>query len=394
MTIDQNTHRIRDAGKIIKLSLIVGVIGLLISFSGLLKNHEQFYHSYLVAFNFWVSIGLGGLFFVMLHHLTGAVWSVVIRRMAEAAAMTLPMMGILFIPILLNHHDLYHWSHADVVSHDRVLQLKAVYLNSTFFIVRSVFYFAVWIFLSMRLTQMSLKQDVESDNSIALKMRQFSAPGMIIFAFTITFASFDWLMSLDAHWYSTIFGVYYFSGSVMAALAFLALTMIYLKRTGVMSELISVEHYHDIGKLLFTFMVLWTYMAFSQYFLIWYANIPEETTWYHHRGVGSWKTVSLWIVFGHFVIPFIALITRAAKRNEIWLGIMAIWLLLFHWLDMYWNVMPNLYAEGARFSWLDLTTMIGFAGIFKWAFWRRYASQAIVPIKDPQLDKSINIVSG
>ncbi len=393
MKFDQNTYRIKDIGKVTKISLIVGLIGLAVSFSGLMQNHEQFYHSYLVAFAFWTSIGLGGLFFTMVHHLTGAVWSVVIRRMAEAVAMTLPIMGILFIPILLNHHDLYHWSHSDAVSHDAILQSKAGYLNSTFFVIRSIAYFAIWSFLSIRLAQMSRQQDSESDNSIALKMLRFSAGGMILFALTITFAAFDWLMSLDAHWYSTIFGLYYYAGSVLAVLSFFAITTIYLKRKGVLKGIVSEEHYHDIGKLMFTFMVFWTYMAFSQYFLIWYANIPEETTWYHHRGVGSWKSISLLIVFGHFSIPFFALITRAAKRSENWLIFMALWLLCFHWLDMYWNVMPNLYPEGAKFSWMDLTLLIGFAGIFKWAFWRRYSSQPVVPVQDPQLDNSINFVN-
>jgi hypothetical protein len=373
--------------------MIVGILGLAVSFAGLLKNHEQFYHSYLVAFTFWTSIGLGGLFFTMLHHLTGSIWSVVIRRISEAAALTLPVMGILFIPILLNQHDLYHWSHHDAVAHDAILQMKAPYLNSMFFIIRSVVYFAIWTFLAIRLAQMSKKQDEESDNMIGLKMARFSAPGMIIFALTITFASFDWLMSLNPHWYSTIFGLYYYAGCVMGIFSFFTLTAIYLKRKGVLEGIVSVEHYHDFGKLMFTFMVFWTYMAFSQYLLIWYANLPEETVWYHQRGVGSWKTFSLVIVFGHFAIPFFALMTRAAKRSETWLIVMALWLLLFHWLDMYWNVMPTLHPEGVSFSWMDVTTMIGFAGVFKWAFWRRYSSQPVVPIHDPKLQSSINFVN-
>ena len=202
-------------------------------------------------------------------------------------------------------------------------------------------------------------------------MKRISAPGMILFAITLTFASWDWLMSLDAHWYSTIFGAYYFSGCALSALVLVTLTAIYLRSKQVLVHQITVEHYHDLAKLTFAFTVFWAYMAFSQYFLIWYANIPEETIWFKHRWDGSWKTISLLLVIGHFAVPFLVLISRAAKRSTKVLLSAGVWLLFMHWIDLYWLVMPNLHQHGFVPSWMDLTTMLGIGGIFLGLTWKR-----------------------
>jgi hypothetical protein len=200
-------------------------------------------------------------------------------------------------------------------------------------------------------------------------------------------------MSQDPHWYSTIFGVYIFAGGLVSIMAFLTVISLNLRRRAILAESITEEHYHDLGKLMFAFMVFWAYVAFSQYFLIWYANIPEETVWFHHRYQGSWKYVTLLIAFGYFVIPFILLISRGTKRNLKFMRVMAIWLLFMHWVDLYWIVMPNFSKQSAMISWMDISAMVGIGGIFMWLFWRKFFAGALVPVNDPRLNSSAKFVN-
>ncbi len=200
-------------------------------------------------------------------------------------------------------------------------------------------------------------------------------------------------MSLDAHWFSTIFGVYIFSGAFLAVMSFLIIVGIYQRKHGVLADVITVEHYHDMAKLMFGFIIFWAYMAFSQYFLIWYANIPEENYWYLYRWENSWRYWSLIIIFGHFVIPFLGLITRAAKRSTKFLAFMCTWILVMHWFDLYWLVMPTHHQDGIHFSWMDITTLLGVGGIFVWYFWRRYSAHPLVPVKDPGLQASLEFTN-
>ncbi len=374
-----------------KPALVVGFIGLLILASGFFVDQKQFFFSYLTAFVFWMTFVWGAMFFSFLHHLTGADWSIVLRRILETVMMTIPLMAVLFVPVLLGMFDLYHWSHADVVAADPILLKKSIYLNPVFFTIRTVLYFTIWFFLARGLYKTSLAQDDGAQPKQIEKMKKISAPGMILFAITITFASFDWLMSLDAHWYSTIFGVYIFGGSLLAILTFMVIFGSYLRNKGVLTDTITVEHYHDLGKFLFGFVIFWGYIGFSQYFLIWYANIPEETIWYLERWEGSWKIVTMTIVFGHFVIPFLLLMPRAMKRNLKVLKIIAIFILIMHWIDLYWLVMPSLHHDGASISWMDLAGFLGIGGLFLGFFMRRYAANALVPVNDPRLEKSINM---
>lgn len=393
MKIDTLKYSLTDSGYFGKYALIAGIFGIAFSTLAYINNAEQFFHSYLIAYEFWLTVALGALFFVMLHHLVGARWSIVLRRLAETISQGIPLMAILFIPILAGLPHLYEWNHKDIVAGDQFLSGKTGYLNATFFIIRAIIYFGIWSYLARRLHKISLEQDNGFKIEQLRKFRLTSAPGMIIYALTVTFAAFDWMMSLDAHWYSTIFGVYIFSGSVVGIISILIIITLYLRRRGILADSITVEHYHDLGKLLFAFVVFWAYIAFSQYFLIWYANIPEETIWYRNRWVGSWKTLSLMIVFGHFVIPFFILITRAAKRNPIFLGIMAFWMLTMHWVDLYWVIMPAMHHSGVSVSWIDLVVMLAVGGLFLWNFWRIYASKPLLPIGDPHLQKSIEFVN-
>lgn len=389
MKLDHQTFRVTDAGRVGSVALGAGVIGLLVSAVGYFTDPAQFSHSYLVAFIFWLSFGLGGLFFTMLHHLVDAEWSTVLRRIGEGAMATLPAMGLFLIPVLFGMHELYHWSHADVVAHDEILQGKSAFLNPTFFVIRSIGYFVIWGILSTLLFRTSIQQDLGGSTAITQRLRKISAPGMILFAITISFAAFDWMMSIDAHWYSTIYGLYWFAGSFLSILCFMVLFGIYQRQRSILHDKITVEHYHDLGKWLLGFIVFWAYMGFSQYMLIWYANIPEETVWYTHRWHGSWSTMSLTLVFGHFALPFLAMLTRAAKRNLLVLGVTSAWLLIMRWVDIYWLVFPGLHPEGPQISWMDFSTLIGIGGICVWMFWQKYTSHPVLPVGDQSLQNSI-----
>jgi len=367
----------------------IGLAALLLCAVGYAANPVQFHHSWLAAFFFVISIALGALIFTMILHLTGATWSVPVRRLFENLAAPMPLFFILFLPVLSGVHELYHWSHGEAVAKDPLLQLKAPYLNQVFFAVRTVIYFAVWTFLACRLRHLSLQQDEGDDHSE--RLRRTSAAGVILFALTLTFAAFDWFMSLDAHWYSTIFGLYIFSGCVVAGLAAVILLARHLQSRGHLVETIGIQQYHDLGKLLFAFTVFWAYMAVSQYFLIWYGNIPEETIWYHHRWHGSWKVVSLLLVFGHFLVPFVLLLTRWAKRNLAVLAGFSIWLLFMHWVDLQWLVMPSLHKEGFVFSWIDGAALAGCAGLYlKYLGWLLRRS-ALAPVGDPRLAEAVEM---
>ena len=393
MQYDKKSYRLTDAGNYGNIALIVGIVGLIGSAVGYISDPKQFFHSYLTAYFFWLSLGLGGLFFVMLHHLVGAKWSIVLRRLSENIMMTIPIMAILFIPLLFGIKELFHWSHPELVATDHLLQGKEPYLNTTFFIIRAVAYFVIWCALAFLLNRYSLAQDKAHDDRLFRKLRVVSAPGMILFARSITFAGFDWLMSLDAHWYSTIFGVYVFSGGLLGMLAFLTFSILSLRSKDVLTDVITPEHHHDLGKLLFAFTVFWAYMAFSQYFLIWYGNIPEETVWFLERWETSWKIISLIIVFGHFGVPFFVLFPAGAKRHKGVLVGISLWLLLMHWVDLHWLVMPSLYPHGMHVSWMDPVTVIGLGGIFVWLFRRRTAAKPLVPVNDPGLGDSIRFIN-
>lgn len=393
MRFDAKTFRITEPGSFGSRALMVGIVGLVLSAIGWVVDADRFFHAYLTAVVSWLAIALGALFFVMLHHLVSARWSVVLRRLSENVMMTIPYLALLFIPVLFGFGNLYHWSHPEAVAADELLKAKSGYLNIPFFIIRAAVYFAVWSLLARFLYRASVRQDAGYNQQDVDKIKRVSAGGMIVYALTVTAAAFDWLMSLDPHWYSTIFGVNYFAAGLLTFVSFLALLGLVLLRSGVLKETITVEHYHDLGKLMFAFTIFWTYTNFSQYFLIWYGNMPEETIWYTHRWVGSWVTISMIVLFGHFVIPFVVLMTRAAKRSFAVVGIMAVWMILMHYIEMYWLVYPTYSEHGASFSWLEPVTLLGVGGIVVWRIWVNLSAQATVPINDPKLEGSINHVN-
>jgi hypothetical protein len=366
----------------------LAALGIVASVVGMLVDRHQFGFSYLVAFLFGLTMALGCLFFVMIQHLARAGWSVAIRRMAEVAAGTLPLFVVLFLPVLRTLGDLYPWSTA-AMDGDHLVQHKEGFLNIPFFVVRAAVYFGVWILIARYFLNTSIAQDTSRDPMLTVRMQRRAAPAMILFAFTLTFMSFDWLMSMQPHWYSTIFGVYIFAGAAIAGFAFLTVTGMGLRTTGQLRNTIRVDHYQDLGRLLFAFSVFWTYIAFSQFFLIWYGNMPEETIFYVDRIQGSWRFGGLMLAVGHFAVPFVLLMSRWTKRRPGFVTGMAGWMLFIHYWDIYWLVMPNLNPEGIRVHWMDASALAAVVGLFVTVFLRNLERHALVPAGDPRLSESL-----
>ncbi len=354
---------------------------------------RHFFHAYLTSYAFFLSISLGALCFVAVQHVTRAGWSVAVRRLAEVLAGNMPMLAVLFLPILLpmlfGNHSLYPWTDPKVVAQSELIQHKEPYLNLPFFTARCVIYFTAWMGLAAFFLRRSLRQDESGEIGPTRAMERASGPALLLFGVTLTFAAFDLLMSLSPEWSSTIFGIYYFSGAILAAVAAVIVSAVALQAAGRVTESITVEHYHDLGKHLFGFTFFWGYVAFSQYMLIWYANIPEETVWYLARQTGPWAAVSLALLFGHLLIPFVALLPRWAKRNKPVLFFWSVWLLAFHWLDMYYLVMPNVSAERLPLGVIDLLVLVGLGALYLAGLAGVAGRHSLVPVNDPRLGESL-----
>jgi hypothetical protein len=341
---------------------------------------------WLVAFVYFVTIALGCLYFVLIHTAMEGAWGVAVRRLAETAAATLPLLSLLFLPIALGLPELYSWAgHPD----DALYRWKRPYLNEPFFVARSVAYLAVFSAAAVWCLRLSRLSDERPRPELSARLRRYSGALLVPVGLAHTFAAFDWLMSLDAHWYSTIFGVYSFSGSLLAGFAFLALLAVLLPRAGLARGIVSAEHRHDLGKLLFAFTAFWAYIGFSQYFLIWYGNIPEETAWYRVRLEGGWSAVSLLLALGHFALPFAFLLPRGTKRHPLTLAAAAAWLLLMHLVDVYWLVLPSVEGVSGRPGLADAGALLATGGAFLAGFGLLLRRQPLVPLGDPRLAESL-----
>lgn len=437
---DERIELGQAAWPVYNIAKIAGIVGILAALTlGYFEDHtfRRFFFAYLVSYTFFLSIALGGIAFVLMQHLTRAGWSVSTRRAAEAMGATMPILAALAAPIVvslfLNNGALYRWAQpvpAHLEEHheeaattaageksgasssgsevktehpsahgvpplDEVILKKRIWLNPVFFTIRLIFYFAFWCWLAMYYWRQSVLQDRNDDFRITERLQTLSGPLTLVFFFTLTFAAFDLIMSLDPHWYSTIFGIYFFAGCMLGMFASLVLVFTLLQRLGYMTQSVNVEHYHDFGKWLFAFTFFWGYIAFSQYMLIWYSNIPEEVSWFVHRGastrpqdVNGWTWVSLALLFGQLLIPFAGLLSRHVKRKKGSLVFWACWILVFHWIDVWWMISPEL---NGRFyiPVLEIVCFIGIAGLW-FATYLRFLNKApLRPLHDPRLSEAL-----
>ena len=405
----------RDLSKPATIGLAIGIVGLVVT--ALLgrsygDDWRHFGHSMLLGITYFLSISLGALFFTLIHHLTSAGWSVVVRRVAEAMFGAFPWMALLVIgfigvPVLFEGSYIYDWADHGFVEAHPLVQVKAGYFAAPFFMARLVLYFAIWIGVGRFFSKNSLAQDEDQDPARTIKMQRRAGVCVILFALATTFAAFDLLMSLNPEWFSTMYGVYFFAGCNTSFLSLLALSSMWLEKRGQLKGAVTKEHYHDIGKLMFAFTVFWSYVAFSQFMLYWYADIPEETHWFHYRMWevvdgeyvwGGWTGWSMLLLVGHFAIPTLGLLSRHAKRRRGVLAAWAVYLLVFHFVDLYWNIMPELVnglpggdpsAVGAAFGLIDITAWLAVGGIFAFGFLKTLDGKPVLAIGDPRLPESL-----
>jgi len=376
--------------KVFAVSALIGVVGLAATVGlGVAEGDglRHFSYSYLTNFAFFLAVSLGALFFVPIQYVTKASWSIVVRRMAEVMAAALPFMAVLAIPVILLAARVYGWAMPEAAD-DALLDHKRAFLSPTWFTVRWVIYFVIWTWLGHTFWRKSVAQDTSGDLKITHRLENFSGFSLVVYALTVALAGMDLLMSMDHIWFSTMFGVYYFAGGLVSFYAVLTLVTMGLQNTGRMTKIISPEHFHDYGKLMFAFTFFWAYIAFSQYMLYWYANIPEETAWYLLRSSNGWGVVGMTTLFAGFVLPFAGLISRHAKRNRKMLAFWAFWIIAAQWVNLYWVVMPQ-FSDHFVFSPMDVTGFLGIGGLWLAVVTRLAMGASLVPLKDPRLDDSL-----
>jgi len=362
-------------------SLIIGAVFSVIVIVGAIFQPDQFFHAYLVSFMDWLGIALGSMAIVMLRHLTKGGWGMVIRRILGAAMRTMPLMALLFIPLVIGMHRLYPWTadeatlkarHLDGIAHD--------YLNPTGFILRAIIYFAIWLGISYLLTKWSKEQDTppvrKSDH-----FKKVSAPGLILYAFTLSFAAIDWVMSIDAKWISTIYGLLFLAGQGLAAVCFAVVIEKILAKRPPMNELLKPDFVQDHGKLMLTFIMLWAYFSFSQLLITWAGDLPEEISFYTRRLYNGWEYVGLFLVVFHFAVPFTFLLSRPFKRNVHRLAWLAVWLLCMRYVDLFWLVEPS-FSKSFTVTWFDLAVPFAMGGFWLAFFCRNLNSLPLVPAYD------------
>src|SRR5262245_23036764 len=375
-------------------ALIVGVVFTVLLIIGAFIDRKQFFQAYLVGFILWAGITLGSLALLMLQHLTGGAWGLVIRRVLEAATRTLPLIIILFVPVILGIKQLYPWANSALMNTTPALQQKAKYLNPPFFLIRAAIYFAFWSLLALLLNWLSLEQDRTADKNIRKRLQVVSGPGLGLLIISITFTSVDWVMSLEPHWFSTIFGLIFVASWSLSAMAFTIVVMSWLQKREPMIRVAQPAHFHDWGNLLLTLVMLWTYFAFSQYLIIWSGNLPEETTWYVARKHGGWGVIAIAIVILQFAFPFLVLLSRAAKKSSDRLASLALLILIMRFVDAVWLIEPAFNPEHFHVSWMDAIAPIAMGGLWLAAFSWQLQKRELVPINDPQLEQALEPAHG
>jgi hypothetical protein len=385
----QNPGTFETSSGLKTLFLVFIVIGAIAFAAGLSMDTQRTWASFMISHFYFMSLAIGGLFIAAIQWLTGAMWSAPVRRFSESFTAYLPIALISVVVLYFGMHHLYVWTDMTHVRGDKVLEGKSGYLSVGFFMVRNLVAVLIWILFAKKMIGNSLAQDVSKDASLTLKNRSLSPLFIILFGLTFTIASFDQLMSLDPHWFSTMFGVYCFAGMFYSSLALTCLVTLYMRKHGKLDGIVNENHLHDLGKFMFAFTVFWAYIGFSQFMLIWYANLPEETSYYILRFQGGWFYVSVFLLVGKFMTPFFILLPRDSKRSDKVLWIVGIWMMFAQWIDVMWMVQPQFFADGPRFGWIEIGMGLGFLGLFATVVTRFLAKNNIVAIGDPRLAESV-----
>lgn len=384
-----------EASRYQQLALIVGLVFTLILALGFfLGPREMFFRSYLLGYVFWIGIALGCLAILMLQHLSGGGWGLVIRRVLESGTRTLPLMAVLFVPIIFGMGHLYEWTHLSEMANGKTLEEKHLYemllhkskyLNVTGFLLRTLLYFVIWGALVYLLNLWSREQDRTAEQRFTKRLQAISGPGLVLFVLTVTFASVDWVMSLDPEWFSTIFGLLFVAAWTLSSFAFVIAVMALLSARAPLLGVVAPRHFHDLGKLLLAFVMVWAYFSFSQFLIIWSGNIPEETRWYLYRMRGGWSLVAVALVIFHFALPFLLLLSRDLKRNARRLAMVAGLVLLMRLVDLFWLIAPKFSKGDFHLSWTDVVAPIGIGGLWIAFFLWQLKQRPLIPFNDPQL---------
>jgi len=382
MNSDQS-FMLEQTGSAQRKALGVGIVCLALCLIELVIHPTQFLRSYLFGEVFWLGIGLSCMGILMLHHLVSGRWGFVLRRPLEAAAKTLCWMAVFFIPVIIGMHHLYIWSRPAEVAADPIIQQKTFYLNTPFFIVRQIVYWVLWILLAYFLNRWSTQQDGGSDPESQRRLRNLSGPGLVIYGFTVTFAGFDWVMSLEPHFFSTIYGMMFTVTEAVGGMAFITIVAYLLSQQEPMSEVIQPSQFHDFGNLLLVFTLLWAYLSFSQYLIIWSGNLQNEIPWYVSRTNRQWAWVALALVIFHFAVPFLLLLQRFITFRKQYLVGVASLLFIISIFDLFWLMAPAYNPKGPQFHWSDWVALVGLGGIFVAIFVSQLKTKPLVPLHDP-----------
>ncbi len=362
----------------------IGAMLVAVCIAGGLSDKNQFFQSYLVAFLFWIGITLGCLALLMVQHLTGGQWALVIRRILEAGTRTLPLMAVAALPLLVGMKTLYVWSQPGQT--DPAIVGKRLYLNPEFFTARMVLYFAIWFSLAYFFNKWSRQEDAEGNESVWNRVENLSGIGLVIYGLTVTFASVDWVMSLEPRWYSTIYGMLFMVGQALAAMAFAITMLVWLSDREPLSQVVKLSYFQDLGSFLLTFVMLWAYMEFSQFLIIWGGNLSDEIPWYIRRMQGVWGHVGLLLVILNFALPFFLLLFRHVKRRTRSLLVVSSLVLLMRLVDMYWMVLPAFGGGDAHLTWMNVALPFGFGGIWFAYFLRQLQQMPLLPVHDPRME--------
>ena len=380
----------RSLERVQQRSLILGVVALVACTIGSVSAPQQFFRSYLFSYMFYIGLTLGCMALAMLQYLAGGSWGIVIRRITESATRTMWLLLLLFIPIVIGIPSLYSWSHADVVAADPILQHKRLFLNVPFFIGRAVLYFAGWLIFSHFMNKWSHQQDAGSRQPLARRLQLLSGPGLVFYGLSVTFAAVDWVMSIEPHWFSTIYGLLFIAGQGLSALSFcIALLVILSRPGGPLEGVIGPAHLHDIGKLMLTFTMLWAYFSYSQFLIIWSGNLADEIPWYIQRLRGGWQWIGLLLVVFHFALPFALLLSRRLKRSGRTLVRIAALIIAMRFLDLFWQVAPGLHQSGFQLHWMDFVAPIGIGGLWLAMFLFQLKKWPLLPLRDAHLKDAL-----